>query len=522
MTLADSSNSVSSQKNSSAALQREDVCDRVIEARKVSRRFGQTLALDKVSLAVAPGESRALVGRNGAGKSTLVSIMTGLDAPTHGSVRFGGHPAPPITDRSAWRSQIACVYQHSKLVPSLTVAENLFLHRQPHKRGLVSWRTMRAAARRLLDDWAVTVGVDAVVGDLTVGERQMVEIARSLSIGTRIVVLDEPTAELESQAVQRLFAQIADLRERGISFIYISHYLDEIFDICQSVTVLRDGRLALEADLGDVAKSDVISAMVGDHETPARQPQRLGSNSDAEVIEIRGIKLGDTKSPINMTIRAGECVGLAGLAGSGKTTVAEIVAGLRPPPAGEVRVGGDLVPGNVADAIRRGVAYVPPDRHRQGYVPGLGIAENIALPVMGELGKWSWLSLRRRNAMAGTLAAELDIVGSSLEQPVGELSGGNQQKVVMARALSSKPRALVLVHPTSGVDIASKSALFAAVGRAQEAGTAVLLVSDEMDELAICDRITVIFDGEVVAHFDAGTPERELVAAIEGVDIHGN
>ena len=499
----------------------------VAEAIKVSKRFGASQALREVSLVVTAGDSRALVGRNGAGKSTLVGVLTGLVVPDSGEVRLAGEGAPGIADRQRWRERVACVYQRSTVIPSLTVAENLLLNAHPVKGGVwINWSELQRRAEHALAEWGLEVDVTLDAGRLSVEQRHLVEIARALLQGTRFIVLDEPTAELEGREIERLFDRIRRLQESGVTFLYISHHLEEIYEICRSVTVLRDGSVVADAPLSEMPKGRVVAAMVGealDNSRGGRRPVRHGEPDGLApnvplALEVRGLCLAGWVDNVSFRVGPGECVGLAGLVGSGKEEVADMIAGLRRPDSGTIVVAGAaLVPGRVLDAQRKGVGYVPRDRHARGIVPRLSVAENLTMTIPERLGPAGIIWPREQARRAGLMMASLDIVASSPGQAIAELSGGNQQKAVVGRALASDPRVLVLVHPTQGVDIASKEALFDIVAKARLAGAATLVVSDDLDELTICDRVLVIFKGRLATEFGAGWQDSELVGAIEGV-----
>ncbi|MET9758852.1 sugar ABC transporter ATP-binding protein [Streptomyces sp. NPDC006372] len=495
----------------------------LVEARGVVKRYGPTTALADGRLAVLPGESHALVGRNGAGKSTLVRILTGLEAPDEGTVRFDGDPAPPLTDRDAWRSKVACVYQHPTVVPELTVAENLFINRQPLRRGFISWRRLKAEAARLLDTWDVRVDPDARTADLKVEDRQMVEIARALSFGARFIILDEPTAQLDNREIERLFSRMRALQDSGVTFLFISHHLQEVYEVCQTVTVLRDARWITTAPVADLPRRDLVEAMAGESiEVLAEQAVDPGdADRDAPVLlEARGLT-SPAYRDIDLTVRRGEVVGLAGSSASGKIELAESFTGLHTPTSGTARVDGAPLPfGDVQATLKAGVGFVPRDRHEQGLVFGMSIGDNATLSVLDRLGRFGFVGTDNKRDVATALIERLDIHAAGPDQPVSDLSGGNAQKVVMARALASDPRLLVLVNPTAGVDVKSKESLLARVDSARDDGTAVLVVSDELDDLRRCDRVLVLFHGRVVAEHRAGWRDHELIASIEGVD-HG-
>ncbi|MCW7944785.1 multidrug ABC transporter ATP-binding protein [Streptomyces hygroscopicus] len=494
----------------------------LVQARGIVKRYGPTVALQDGRLSVLPGESHALVGRNGAGKSTLVNVLTGLQAPDEGTVRFEGEPAPPLADRDAWRRKVACVYQKPTVVPELTVAENLLINRQPTRRGgLISWRRLRAEAAEVLGTWDVQVDPDARTADLKVEDRQMVEIARALSFGARFIVLDEPTAQLDNREIERLFTRMRALQESGVTFLFISHHLQEVYEVCQTVTVLRDARWITTAPVAELPRAALVEAMAGEALADRAATARDVVVENAPVaLEARGLT-SEPYEDIDLVVRHGEVVGLAGASGSGKTELAETLAGLHTPTGGTARLDGRPLPfGDVPAALGAGVGCVPRDRHEQGLVAGMTVGDNATLSVLGRLGRYGFVGAQRKRGLATELIERLDIHAEGPDQPVSDLSGGNAQKVVMARALASDPRLLVLINPTAGVDVKSKESLLARMDSAREDGTAVLVVSDELDDLRRCDRVLVLFHGRIVAEHPAGWHDHELIASIEGVD-HG-
>jgi simple sugar transport system ATP-binding protein len=321
-----------------------------------------------------------------------------------------------------------------------------------------------------------------------------------------------------------LFDRISHLQSTGVTFLYISHYLEEIYEVCRSVTVLRDGCVVAEASVEEMPRERVVRAMVG-AAAPAVGARRRGdaraSSGEAPALELLALHIDGAVSGVSLRVSAGECVGLAGLAGSGKSEIGDAIAGLVAPTGGKILVGGsDLRGGDVIDARRKGVGYVPRDRHARGIIPLLSIAENMTMTIVEQMGPAGIVLPARQDDAAAGMVSSLQIVAASTNQPIGELSGGNQQKAVMARALASAPRVLVLLYPTQGVDIASKEALFAIVERARSGGAGVLIVSDELDELSVCDRVLVVFKGLLTEEFPAGWSSEKLVAAIEGIG-HG-
>ena len=505
-----------------------------VEARGISKSYGSTRALRGVDLALAPGRCLGLVGRNGAGKSTLVSILSGLQRPDEGTVTFDGEPAPPAGAVHAWRAKIATVHQHSMIVPELTVAENVFLGRLPSRRGRVDWKRVRAEAAAVLGEWGSGVSSAGLCRDLGVEQRQIVELARAVAAGTKVLLLDEPTAALEHDAVQRLFSRVRQLVDSGVAVLYISHHLEEVFDICDDVVVLRDGERVLSAPVATLSTDDLVNAMVYGTTSPsaARPTAAPGPTVTAPeavptsqaVLELRDLAApspyGDLRG-VSLTVQPGESVGVVGLISSGVVTLGRITAGTQRAESGDVIVAGERIhPGDRAAALKAGVGYIPEDRRMAGFVGGLSIAENMTMSVTDRLssGKLGVLGPRAMAEAAEPWAESLALVSSSLKQHVDDLSGGNQQKVTVARALARGPRLLVAVTPTRGVDVASKELLLKALRQAADAGAGLLLATDELSDLTYCDRVLVLVRGRIVAEVPGGDLDRPaLIAAIEGV-----
>ncbi|NJQ03625.1 sugar ABC transporter ATP-binding protein [Streptomyces zingiberis] len=493
----------------------------VAEASGIVKRFDSTVALDDARIRVGQGQTHALVGRNGAGKSTLVAILTGLLTPDRGTVLFDGEPAPRPADRDAWRRRVACVYQKSTVIPELTVAENLFLNRLDRGRlGLVDWGRVRRDARDLLEKWSVEVDVRLPAKDLSIEQRQFVEIARALSFGARFVILDEPTAQLDAAAISRLFHRVEDLQRQGVTFLFISHHLQEVYDICDTVTVFRDARHVLTAPVAGLPRAELVAAMTGEAAAERRTVRHPPGPERATALRVDTLTADGSYAGVSLEIGAGEIVGLAGAAGSGRNEVAETVVGLRAADSGTVQIAGRRPrPGSVPAALAAGAGFVPRDRHQQGFVPQLSVADNSTLSVPHRIRSRGFLSARRRDSLTRSMITHLAIKTPGPELPVAGLSGGNQQKVVLARALADDPKLLVLINPTAGVDVRSKEFLLDKVEETAAAGTAVLLASDELDDLRVCDRVLVMLRGRVVATMAGGWDDHELVAAMEGVDL---
>ncbi|WP_406005012.1 sugar ABC transporter ATP-binding protein [Streptomyces sp. NBC_00637] len=494
----------------------------VAEATGISKRYGATVALRDARITIAEGESHALVGRNGAGKSTLVSILTGLQQPDTGTLRFSGAPAPAFGDIDAWRSRVACVYQRSTIIGDLTVAENLFLNRQSEAAlRPIRWKELRQRAEQLLGEYGVDVDPTVRARHLTVEQRQFVEIARALSFGARFIILDEPTAKLDARGIDRLFDKLRDLQRQGVAFLFISHHLQEVYDLCTTVTVYRDAAHIRTAAVAGLGKHELVEAMTGESATTTSADGTGAAASAAgsrELLAVEGLTLSGTCRDLSLSVRAGEVVGLAGATASGNVQVGEAVAGLHRAEGGRIAVDGRTVrPGSVPASLGAGVGLVPEDRHVQGLVGNRSVAENATLTVTDQLGPFGTVLPARTRTFARRMIHDLDIKTPGAGTPVSALSGGNQQKVVVARALATDPHVLVAIRPTNGVDVRSKEFLLARIRGVAEAGKAALIVSDELDDLRACDRVLVMFHGRVVAEFDRGWKDEQMVAAMEGV-----
>jgi simple sugar transport system ATP-binding protein len=500
----------------------------LVDMTGVDKRFGSTLALRGVDLSISAGKCLGLVGRNGAGKSTVVSILSGLESPDSGTVRLAGELAPRVGDVNRWRQWIATVFQHSMVVPELSVAENVFLGGTDR---FVSWREMRARTREVMRDWGYDISAEALCRDLTVEQLQIVEIARALARGARCVLLDEPTAALEREAVRRLFARVRQLTSSGVAVLYISHHLEEVFEICDDVSVLRDGELVLTAATEHLHKEDLIAAMVGSASVTASAASASGTAGqhdapdDAEpVLIVEHLTASSARGRldgVSLQVGRGEVVGVTGLLGAGVATLGRAIAGAEGHDGGQIRLHGQVIAaGRRAAAQRAGIGYIPEDRRAEGFVAHLGVAENVTMAITDQLAdRLGLLRPGRRAAAAAPVTAALSLVSSGPGQPVKELSGGNQQKVTVARTLAHDPSLIVAITPTRGVDVASKALLLDALaGVARDDGAGVLLCSDELSDLVICDRVIVLVRGEIFTEFTEPPFDRDqLIVATEGL-----
>ncbi|HET7726223.1 MAG TPA: sugar ABC transporter ATP-binding protein [Candidatus Limnocylindrales bacterium] len=490
--------------------------------RGVSKRFGATQALDDVSLELRAGEVHALVGENGAGKSTLVKILAGVYQPDSGTVHLDGRSVEITSPGLARNLGIAVVHQEPRLFPDLTVAENVFLGHTPTGRlGSVDWGAMRRATVDRLRELDVRLDPGAQVRGLSMADQQLIEIVKALTLDARVLILDEPTASLSVHEVDRLFAIVRRLRDRGVAVLFVSHRLDEVFDLCDRATVFRDGRLVATEATAELTTADLIRHMVGRAvELFPRGEHPVGD----VVLEVEDLSRAGVFDGITFSVRAGEIVGLAGLVGAGRTEVARVLFGIDRPDRGVIRIGGAPVEfGSPAAAMRGGIAYVPEDRHQDGLVLDFPIAANVSLPILSRLFRGWFLRPATERALADEYARELQVRMRGVDQLVAALSGGNQQKVVLAKWLATKPRVLILDEPTRGIDIGAKVEVHRIVSELAASGLAIILISSDLPEvLAMSDRILVLHEGRLTAEIArAEATEERVMYAATGQDRGG-
>ena len=495
----------------------------VLQAREVTKTFAGVQALDRVDFTLEEGEAHALVGENGAGKSTLIKVLTGVHRPDGGEVLLGGEPRSFARPLDAQQAGISTIYQEVNLIPLMSAAQNVFLGREPRTGlGLVDTRAMERQARELMDSYGIEVDVRRPLRTLGLGAQQMVALARAVSIDARVVIMDEPTSSLEPREVATLFEVIARLREQGIAILYVSHRMDELYEVCERVTVLRDGRLVHTGDLADLPRLELVSMMLG------RSASELDSSGVTEFGEADRTRSAEPLlvaehltrkhqiSDVALDVRPGEVLGLGGLLGAGRSETLKAVAGAMPLDRGQVSVGGRRVRGgSVPAAIRAGVVLLPEDRKAEGIIPNLSVRENIVLAALPRLSRFGFTSRRRQDKVVSTMMQRLHIKASSPDQPVAELSGGNQQKVMIARWLAMSPRVLLLDEPTRGIDVGAKAEVQALVDELAAEGLGIVLVSSELEEVIEgADRMIVLKDGAVVAELtgDDITEERLMAA----------
>ena len=477
----------------------------------VSKRFAATQALDNVSLELLSGEVHALVGENGAGKSTLVKILAGIHQPDTGTVLLDGSPTELHGPAHARFLGIAVVHQEPRLFPDLTVAENVFMGHAPGGRfASVDWGAMRRSAAGIFEGLGVRMDPSALVRGLSMADQQLIEIAKALSIDARVLVLDEPTASLSAHEVERLFAIVRQTRDRGVAVLFVSHRLEEVFELCDRATVFRDGRHVITARTSELTTAALVRHMVG---RAVSLFPKVDSPVGEVVLDVRGLSRGDLFRDVSFSIRRGEIVGFAGLVGAGRTEVARVIFGVDRADAGEVVLAGSAVSfATPSEALRAGIAYVPEDRHQDGLILDFSIASNVTLPILPRLFPRLFLHATAERAIARDFAAKLSIRASSVDQLVSALSGGNQQKVVLAKWLATNPRVLILDEPTRGIDIGAKVEVHRIISELAASGLGIMLISSDLPEvLAMSDRILVMHEGTLAAEIDRVSATEEAV-----------
>jgi rhamnose transport system ATP-binding protein len=485
----------------------------VLELEHASKAFAGVHALENVSLELRAGEAHALVGENGAGKSTLVKILAGVHQPDTGALTIGGRRVVLSGPAEARDLGVAVIYQEPTLFPDLSVAENVFIGRQPLRSGRrIDRREMDTTLNGIFHRLGVRLDPERIARGLSIAEQQLVEIAKALSHEAKVVIMDEPTAALSPVEVERLFGVVQTLRAHGTAVLFISHRLGEVFEICQRVTVLRDGRLVLSRDLEGLSPDDLVRAMVGREVLlSAHESHQPGDR----VLKVEHLTREGVFLDISFEVRAGEIVALAGLVGAGRSEVARAVFGIDRYDAGSVSIGGRaLKRGSPTAAMAAGVGFVPEDRRQHGLVMELSIARNIAMASLHRLARMGLLSGRTERRFAADWAERLRMKYPRITNPVTFLSGGNQQKVVLAKWLSRKPSLLIVDEPTRGIDVGTKAEVHRLIASLARDGVAVLVISSELPEvLSLADRILVMHEGRLAAEFTHDEASEEAIVS---------
>ena len=495
----------------------------VLELTGIRKQFAGVDALRDVQLRLYPGEIHALMGQNGAGKSTLIKVLTGALPSGGGSMRLEGEPIRPASPLAAQKLGISTVYQEVNLCPNLSVAENVFAGRYPRHGAAqgfrIDWSAVNRRARELLARIGLDIDVSRLLSSYPVAVQQLVAIARALGVSSKVLILDEPTSSLDEDEVRKLFEVLRKLRDEGLAIVFVTHFLNQVYAVSDRITVLRNGAWMGEWRAAELGPQALIAAMLGrelaaQSARPAGLPA-VGIDAPA-LLEAQGLAQAGQLQPVDLRVRAGEIVGLAGLLGAGRTELARLLFGLETPDRGQLRIDGEVVRfASPADAIRHGLALCPEERKTDGIVAELSVRENIALALQARRGLRRFLSRAEQAALAERYVQALDIKTASVDTPIGLLSGGNQQKAIIARWLATEPRLLILDEPTRGIDVAAKQEIMAQIVRLAQAGMAVLFISSEMSEVVrVAHRIVVLRDRAKVGELPAGSSEDEVCELI--------
>ncbi|ALS28728.1 sugar ABC transporter ATP-binding protein [Paenibacillus sp. 32O-W] len=492
----------------------------ILEMKNINKSFNRVPVLKDAHFELRKGEVHALMGGNGAGKSTLMKILTGVYTKDSGTISLEGEKVEFHKPEDAERSGIAMIFQEFSLIPTLTVAENIFLKHEP-RRGFplsIDGKEMVKRSRQILNDLDVQIDPNTTVDSLSVGYWQMVEIAKALSKNARILVMDEPTASLSESETRSLFQLVKRLKNGGISIIYISHRMAEIFEICDRITVMKDGQNVMTEECGNTSMDQIIESMLGKETASFEWKEREYKRASEPIVKVRNLAYGSRVRNVSFDLYPGEIVGLAGLMGSGRTEIAEAIFGIRKPEAGEILIQGKKIK-DVRDAIRKGVALVPENRRKQGLILDHSVQSNMMLTNIYQLSKYLFVNDIAGAIMTNDYIRKMNIKTDGPEKIVKLLSGGNQQKIVLAKWLAKNPNLLILDEPTIGVDIGAKSEIVEIVRGLADRGISILVISSELEELlAISDRILVLFNGEIIKDISRRDIETEEVLhhAIQG------
>ena len=475
--------------------------DTIIKIKNLNKHFTGVKALDDVSFSVRRGEVHALMGENGAGKSTLIKILTGIYRADSGEIIFDGEPCAFHNALSAQHAGISTIYQELNMIPYLTVSENIYLGRYPMKKGGIDWKLMHKNAQKLVDDLGVEIDVTRPLNQYGTAKQQIISILRAISLKSKLIVMDEPTSSLDANEVEILFGIMDKLKKDGVTIIFITHRLDEVFSKGDRISVLKDGKYVGTYDVDKISQFELLTYMIGKKNLSMEQIRPARDLDAADVVlDVQHITRTPYVNDVSFSVKRGEIVGLAGLLGSGRTEIARIVFGCDTPDAGEVFVQGKKVRLRTPkDAVEAGMAFCTENRREEGLFSDISVQNNIAVCSLSQLAKGGFINLKERKRVSEQYVKALAIKTPSIEQLIKNLSGGNQQKVILARWMATQPKLIILDEPTRGIDVGAKVEIEKLINELANQGIGVLMISSEMTELVRnCDRIIVLRDGHVV------------------------
>ena len=506
--------------------------DILLEMTGIYKSFPGVRALENASLRVGQAEVHALIGQNGAGKSTMIKILTGAYRRDQGSVQLAGSSVDFRSPQAAQAGGVSTIYQEVNLVVYRSVAENIFMGREPKRFGLIDWKRMNSEASRLLERFKISIDVTQPLNVYNIAIQQMTAIARAVSVRAKLVVMDEPTSSLDDAEVEVLFSVIRQLKSEGVSVIFVSHRLDELYVVCDFVTIMRDGQTVLESPISEIGKLELVARMLGRDLNEVQREGQTGFEKQAAPpnaavqLEARDLQRGRSLRGVNLNVKTGEIVGLAGLLGSGRTETTRVLFGADQLTSGQIEFDGLTQRfQNPGDAIRAGIGLCSEDRKLEGIIPYLSVRENLTLALLPQLAKNGVVDKTKQAEVVEKFIERLGIKTSSPDQPIRELSGGNQQKVLLARWMCLNPKLLILDEPTRGVDVGAKAEIQKLIQELANDGLSVLLISSELEELNEgSDRVVVLRDGQSVSElgYDAISQEAMMQAMAHGVNDRGN
>ena len=488
-----------------------NVANAYLRFKEIKKHFKATIALKGVNFGIAKGAIHAIIGENGAGKSTLMNILSGKILPDEGEIIINGTSVTIHNPRHAYAHGIAMIHQELSLAPNLSIAQNIMLGHEPRRRLLVDWKLLVKSATSLLDDLGITIEPQKIVATLPIGQQQMVEVAKALARQARILIMDEPTSTLSKLECEILFRAIRSLAAQGVTILFISHHLDEIFQICDWVTVLRDGQHIATKRISKLSHQQVVKMMVGKELQGIYR--RRSKSTEQEILSVTNLAASERYTDISFRLHKGEILGIFGLLGAGKSEVAHALYGLEPAQHGVIAYKGkEKNIKKVADALEANIAYIPEDRKRQGLFLAQSVRHNIIASILKRCSKMQWLLPQRCRVNAMEQMEHLSIKAPSLNSLVQSLSGGNQQKILFARSIATKLQILILDEPTRGIDINARAQIYATIDHLASEGVAFILISSDIPEiLGLCDRIIVMHRGTIRRRFEAGTADSELL-----------